>query len=92
MGTRRGAAALMLAMAGIGCAGSLVAPARTDDPGIERLVGLRLSSDPKLCPFAITVAVHDRNRASRARSRATPNAAAPSRSRAMRAPSRWKTS
>ncbi len=44
----------------LGCAGSLRAPARSDDAGIASLIALRLSSDQRLCPFALTVTVHDR--------------------------------
>lgn len=49
------------ARASVGCAaGALRQSPRTDDAGIERLISLRFSADPRLCRYAITVAVHGR--------------------------------
>jgi hypothetical protein len=45
---------------GPGCAGSLRAPPRTDDPGIASLISLRLSSDARLCAYEIAALVTDR--------------------------------
>jgi len=56
-------AALLFATApaSVGCAaGVLRQSPRSDDPGIERLTSLRFSADPRLCRYAITVAVHAR--------------------------------
>jgi osmotically-inducible protein OsmY len=43
-----------------GCAGSLRAPPRTDDPGLERLISLRFASDARLCAYEITPLVVNR--------------------------------
>src|SRR5262245_4256151 len=57
----RWAVALFLtSVSGAGCAGSLRAPPRADDPGIERLISLRLASDARLCPYEITPLVTNR--------------------------------
>ena len=45
---------------GVGCAGSQRTPARTADTGMAQLIAKRIAADPRLCPFAISVAVHDR--------------------------------
>lgn len=46
-----------------GCAGSsaLRMEPRTDDPGIANLAALRMSSDPRLCRYDVTVVVTERN-------------------------------
>jgi osmotically-inducible protein OsmY len=45
-----------------GCAssGSMSAPAPKDDSGMARLIARRFADDPRLCPFAISVAVQNR--------------------------------
>lgn len=53
------ATTLFLACA-VGCARSLLTPARSDDTGITNLISRRLTADRRLCAYAITVAVHDR--------------------------------
>ena len=44
----------------IGCASTQRGAPQTDDNGIARLIARRFEADPRLCPFAISVAVHKR--------------------------------
>jgi osmotically-inducible protein OsmY len=57
VGKKLRAATFLAFVAGSGCAGSLRQARREDDPGIARLISLRLASDARLCPYEITPAV-----------------------------------
>jgi osmotically-inducible protein OsmY len=42
-----------------GCASSFRGTARSDDTGIADSIARKLAADPRLCPYAISVAVHN---------------------------------